>query len=59
MGVAVMFVCLRSKSIAPEGLCVIPHITPGWGDVFGPSFWVYVFASQCNKTLCLGEWLVR
>ena len=41
----VMFTSLRPKSIAPEGLCLIPHITPGWGDVFGPSFGVYVSES--------------
>ena len=40
----VVFMCLRPKSIASEGLCFIPHITPGWGDVFGPSVWVYVSA---------------
>ena len=28
---------------ATQGLSYFPHMTPGWVDVFGPSFWVYVF----------------
>ena len=34
----------QTESMAWKGLCFVPHITPRWGDVFGPRFRVYVFA---------------
>ena len=35
-------------STAWKGLSLVPHVTPAWGDVVGPSCWAYVGAPQCE-----------